>query len=79
MHAQASISAARLQRKVGTTIAALVDVIDGDVAIARSSADAPEIDGVVRIGGGGHLRAGTLVRATVTGADAHDLTARLAP
>ncbi len=47
------------QRKVGTTIDVLVDAVDGgDVAIARSSADAPEIDGVVRVEGGGKLAVG---------------------
>jgi len=47
------------------------------VAIARSAADAPEIDGVVRVAGGGRLRVGDFARVDVTGADAHDLTARL--
>ncbi len=78
MQAQAAISAARLARKVGTTIQVLVDDIEGDVAIARSTADAPEIDGVVRIARGDALRAGEFATVTVTGADAHDLTARLA-
>ncbi len=78
MQAQAAISAARLARKVGTTIQVLVDDIEGDVAIARSTADAPEIDGVVRIARGNALRAGEFATVTVTGADAHDLTARLA-
>ena len=78
MHKQATISAARLQRKVGTTIDVLVDAIDGDVAVARSAADAPEIDGVVRIAGGHGLRVGQFARVTVTHADAHDLSARLA-
>ena len=51
-HAQAKISAARLKRKVGRTLRVLVDEIDGNGAIARSAADAPEIDGVVRVAGG---------------------------
>jgi ribosomal protein S12 methylthiotransferase len=76
METQAKISAARLKRKIGTTIDVLIDAVDGDVAIARSAADAPEIDGVVRIAGGGKLSAGTFARVRVTGADAHDLAAR---
>ncbi len=78
MQTQARISAARLQRKIGKTMRVLVDGIDGDVALARSSADAPEIDGVVRVEGGAKLKAGSFAQIVVTDADAHDLTARLA-
>jgi ribosomal protein S12 methylthiotransferase len=51
MELAAEISAQRLQDKVGRTMQVLVDTLDGDVAIARSSGDAPEIDGSVRIRG----------------------------
>ena len=77
MRVQADISRARLQRRIGRRIGVLVDEIDGDVAIARSSADAPEIDGVVRIEAGGRLQLGDLVLVEVTAADDYDLTARL--
>ena len=50
MALQAGISASRLREKVGRTLDVLVDEIEDGTAIARSSADAPEIDGVVRIG-----------------------------
>ncbi|HTV78524.1 MAG TPA: 30S ribosomal protein S12 methylthiotransferase RimO [Steroidobacteraceae bacterium] len=76
-HAQ-SISAARLRQRIGGTQQVLVDAIDGPMAIARSAADAPEIDGIVRITDGGALEAGEFAQVTVTGADAYDLTARLA-
>ncbi len=82
MAAQAKISAARLVRRVGSTIPVLVDShVDrgGDaIAIARSAADAPEIDGVVRIARGGDLAVGTFARVRVTGADEHDLVAVVA-
>ena len=78
MQTQARISAARLQRKIGRTLQVLVDRIDGDTAIARSSADAPEIDGVVHVEGGGKLKPGMFAQVVVTDAGAHDLTARLA-
>jgi ribosomal protein S12 methylthiotransferase len=78
MQTQARISAARLRLKIGKAMKVLVDGVDGDVAIARSSADAPEIDGVVRIAGGGKLKVGTFAQVVVTSADAHDLTSRLA-
>jgi len=51
-------------------------VSDG-VALARSSADAPEIDGVVRIAKPGGLKAGDWAEVTVTSSDAHDLRAKL--
>ncbi len=78
MQTQARVSAVRLQRKVGRTFDVLVDAIDGDTAIARSSADAPEIDGVVRVAGGKNLEPGAFARVTVTAADEHDLHARIA-
>jgi hypothetical protein len=42
-----AISAAKLKRKVEVSIVdALVDHVDADGAVARTRADAPEIDGV---------------------------------
>jgi len=79
METQAAISAARLQRKVGASLDVLVDAVEGDTAIARSTADAPEIDGVVRVTGGGALPVGQFVRVVVTAATDHDLVARVAP
>ncbi|QDE39092.1 30S ribosomal protein S12 methylthiotransferase RimO [Luteibacter pinisoli] len=78
MAVQAEISAAKLQRKVGTTIKVLVDEIDADGAWGRSSADAPEIDGAVRIDDGQLLKPGQFVDVVVEEADAHDLYGRLA-
>jgi ribosomal protein S12 methylthiotransferase len=75
MQVQERISANKLARKIGRTMQVLIDAIDGDEAIARSSADAPEIDGVVRIDARG-LRVGEFATVEVTGADAHDLVAR---
>ena len=42
MERQGEISAARLEAKVGTVQRCLVDLLDGELAIARSMADAPE-------------------------------------
>src|SRR4030095_9414103 len=58
MAAQEKISAARLAHKRGTTMRVLVDAVEDGVAISRSAADAPEIDGVVRIADARDLRAG---------------------
>jgi ribosomal protein S12 methylthiotransferase len=78
MAKQAEISSAKLKRKVGKTLKALVDHVDNDGAIARTSADAPEIDGVLRIRDGHKLKPGQFVDVVVEGADEHDLTGRVA-
>jgi ribosomal protein S12 methylthiotransferase len=78
MTLQARISAARLRAKVGRRLEVLVDQVDRKGAVARSSADAPEIDGVVRIRDGARLRPGEFAAVIVEDAGEHDLTARLA-
>ncbi len=78
MAKQASISAAKLQRKIGKTLKALVDHADANGAIARSAADAPEIDGVVRIRDGQKLKPGQFVDVRVEAAGEHDLVAAFA-
>ena len=75
---QEQISEERLKRKIGKTIAVLVDEVDEEGAVARSSADAPEIDGLVYIEDGQNLKVGDIVDVTVTDSDAHDLWAELA-
>jgi ribosomal protein S12 methylthiotransferase len=77
MEVQARISAAKLQKKIGRTLKVLVDEANADGAIARSMADAPEIDGVVRIGDGASLKPGQFAEVTIVGASEHDLQARL--
>ena len=75
MARQAEISAARLEAKVGTVQACLVDAIDGELALARSRADAPEIDGLVQVqdGAAAGLRPGQFVDVRIMGSDEHDL------
>ena len=79
MRKQQAISAARLQARVGTDMKVLVDRIESRTAIARSAADAPEIDGTVRITGKGvgKLRPGEFAEVVTTAATAYDLKARL--
>ena len=79
MAVQADISRARLARKVGSTLEVLVDEVSRGTAIARSGADAPEIDGVVRVKGAKGAKPGEFLRALVTAATDHDLEARLIP
>ncbi len=73
MEAQAEISAAKLRKKIGRTLTVLVDEVNADGAVARSAADAPEIDGVVRVMDGQSLKPGQFANVRVTGAGAHDL------
>jgi ribosomal protein S12 methylthiotransferase len=75
MAVQEKISAARLKRKVGRIMTVLVDDAGKNGAIARSSADAPEIDGRVIIRQGKDLKPGELVKVKITKSDAHDLWA----
>ncbi|KAA2285549.1 30S ribosomal protein S12 methylthiotransferase RimO [Arenimonas fontis] len=75
MARQAEISAARLEAKVGSVQRCLVDAIDGELAIARSMADAPEIDGLVQIqdGAAAGLKPGDFCDVRIMGSDEHDL------
>jgi ribosomal protein S12 methylthiotransferase len=77
MQLQAEISKNRLRQKIGSKQQVLVDGTDGDVAIARSFADAPEIDGQVYILDGQQLQAGDLVNVEITDADEYDLSGYL--
>jgi ribosomal protein S12 methylthiotransferase len=66
------------QRQVGRDLDVILDGPDPEVPnhhLGRSYADAPEIDGLVRVKGKG-LRPGDLVRCKVTAADGYDLVAR---
>jgi ribosomal protein S12 methylthiotransferase len=70
MALQENISLEKLKAKVGKTVKILVD----EPGIGRSSADAPEIDGVVRFRGG---KAGEFRDVLIDRADEHDLYGRL--
>lgn len=73
---QQEISAQRLAAKVGRELEVLIDEVDADGAIARSSADAPEIDGTVLVQGTQKFSPGQRIRVKITGADAYDLQAQ---
>jgi len=76
MAAAERISRAKLKTKVGRTLEVLVDQVRGDgLAVARSKADAPEIDGKVFVSPGHALRPGDLVKVKVERTDAFDLYA----
>jgi ribosomal protein S12 methylthiotransferase len=78
MKVQEKISRRRLKRKVGTTQRVLIDEVGTSVAIGRSAADAPEIDGRVYVHGAKGLKPGQFVDVLIEKTQAHDLHGRLA-
>jgi ribosomal protein S12 methylthiotransferase len=77
MERASAISAQRLARRVGSRMRVLIDTVDGAAAVARSEADAPEIDGVVRIANARGLKVGDWADVKVLSADAYDLKGRV--
>ncbi|HEX4327608.1 MAG TPA: 30S ribosomal protein S12 methylthiotransferase RimO [Burkholderiales bacterium] len=84
MKVQERVSRKRLKNKVGKTLKVLIDEVNPEGAVARSSADAPEIDGNVfielpaRKADQAKLKVGEFVSVKITGSDAHDLWGRFA-
>ena len=87
MAVQEEISARRIRRHVGRTLRVLVDDLNADGGVARSFADAPEIDGNVfvspptsisgRAAWRQKMRVGVFANVRITGADGHDLWGEL--
>jgi ribosomal protein S12 methylthiotransferase len=75
MQVQAQISRERLAAKIGREMVVLVDEVRAKQVIARSPADAPEIDGRVFIPGAWDLQPGDFIEVRVSAATAHDLRA----
>jgi ribosomal protein S12 methylthiotransferase len=77
MELQSGISAGKLQARVGRQEIVLVDEVHADHLVARSEADAPEIDGNVLIRGAWDIEPGDFIEVTMTGAGEHDLFAEI--
>jgi ribosomal protein S12 methylthiotransferase len=73
---QQKISARRLKRLVGRTLDVLVDETKRTTAIGRCFADAPEIDGIVKIPQASGVKVGDMVKVRIEKASAYDLTGR---
>jgi ribosomal protein S12 methylthiotransferase len=73
MQLQQEISAEKQQAKIGREIDVIIDEVDEDESVGRSSADAPDIDGLVYLDGENELQVGDIVKVRVTDADAYDL------
>jgi len=76
------VSAAKLQARIGATMQVLVDsapALGRKGGVGRSYADAPEIDGVVRLLApeklSKQMKVGEFTRARIVGAEGHDLVA----
>jgi ribosomal protein S12 methylthiotransferase len=77
METQTEISASRLEKKIDRRMTVLVEEVDEEGAVARSYADAPEIDGLVYVTDGEHLQPGEFAEVVITDSDAHDLWAKV--
>jgi len=75
MLTQSEISFEKLQKKIGSIIEVLVDDISAEHIIARSSADAPEIDGLVYLPYNSKVKIGDFIKVKVTGNLHYDLLA----
>jgi len=73
MEAQRAISRRRLARRVGQEIEVLVDGRDGGRLVARSAADAPDIDGLVYVKTRRRIAPGEFLRVRVERPDDYDL------
>jgi ribosomal protein S12 methylthiotransferase len=78
MEVQQAISAQRLQPKIGKTLPVLIDSVSEEGIIGRTSADAPEIDGVVHVQSKGRVLVGSIVNVRIEDADEYDLYGTIA-
>ena len=77
MQVQAAISADKLAGKVGQQMTVMVDGEDEYGTLARSQADAPEVDGVVNVEGVSGFEPGEFIDVEIIGSDEHDLYGKL--
>jgi ribosomal protein S12 methylthiotransferase len=73
METQAAISMQRLKRKIGTEQQVLVDAVSESGVIARSTADAPDIDGLVYIEEHAECQPGEFLKVRIDDTDEHDM------
>ena len=75
MTEQQAISLERNRLRVDSEERVLVESVGADgLGVARSAAEAPETDGVIRVGGVSEADIGCFITARITGADTYDLT-----
>jgi ribosomal protein S12 methylthiotransferase len=79
MSVQEEISTQKLAAKVGSLQTVLVDQVHEDHLLARSKADAPEIDGWVIVDPHPGVKPGQFLEVEIVDSDAHDLFAEVRP
>jgi len=75
MQCQAQISREKLADKIGSTMRVIVDSEDEKGVIARSAADAPEIDGLVFVDNIQGTTPGDFINVEITDSSEHDMWA----
>ena len=75
MNVQKRISQKKLSEKVGSIQTVIVDEISKDFAVARSYANAPEIDGVIFLENPSGLEAGDMLDVRIKSSEDYDLYA----
>ena len=78
MEVQQEVSTQVLAARVGKTVEVIIDGADKEGAIARSSWDAPEVDGNIFIDDGQGLSPGEMVRVKLTDSNDYDMWGKLA-
>ena len=78
MATQQEISTKKLQAKIGHVVEVLVDEANAEQIVARSAADAPEIDGNVFIQSNSDVQAGDFIQVKIDDADEYDLYGTIA-
>jgi ribosomal protein S12 methylthiotransferase len=73
MQKQQAISVRRMKRKVGTRQEIIIDEVGPSVAMGRSKADAPDIDGTVYVASRRPLKVGEIATVKIERAEAYDL------
>lgn len=73
MEKQQAISTRKLAAKIGSVQAVIIDEVDEEGAIGRSTADAPEIDGLVYLNDQFDVAPGDIVEVEITHSDEYDL------
>lgn len=78
MEVQAEISREKLAEKIGTVQEVIIDEPEDEdgVAVGRTKADAPDIDGVCYVTTDRPLKPGDFVKVKITASEEHDLVGR---
>ena len=73
MRAQQPISRVRNEARVGQTVEVLIEGTDGDGLFGRSQAEAPDVDGQIRLPYRPRVKAGQYLPVRLTAAEEYDM------